>query len=221
MSEILVDDKRIEAAEGDNLLQTCLKNGVFIPNLCYMKSMDPAPASCRMCFVEIEGFKKPVTSCTQQVREGMVVRTDTEAVRRLQKTGFKLLMSTHHIDPKHCPAAKRCQLHRISKFLGVRLSPKPLERLQRDVEEVVDLGCFDHYPFRCIHCGRCIHVCRNKNGKPLLTFANRGFETIVGFFDPGGGDAENCPECGACEAVCPTAALLLKEQYKQKAAEGA
>ena len=96
--QLLVDNKKIEAQEGTTLLQACLDNDIYIPNLCYLPGMETPPASCRMCFVEIEGEHKPVTSCTVHVKEGMTVKTDTPDVRRLQRTALKLLLSVHHVD---------------------------------------------------------------------------------------------------------------------------
>ena len=55
MPKLLVDNKEIEVKEGTTLLQACLDNGIYIPNLCYLESINDPPASCRMCFVEIEG----------------------------------------------------------------------------------------------------------------------------------------------------------------------
>jgi predicted molibdopterin-dependent oxidoreductase YjgC len=69
---------------------------------------------------------------------------------------------------------------------------------------------FTYYPFRCVLCGRCIHVCRQRIGHNLLTFIRRGLDTRVALF--GGGDpaAVPCPHCGACATVCPTGALVPK-----------
>ena len=59
MVTFVVDDSEIQAEEGTQLLKACLDNGIYIPNLCYMEKIRPLPASCRMCFVQIEGQEKP------------------------------------------------------------------------------------------------------------------------------------------------------------------
>ena len=48
MIALQIDDKKIEVAEGTNLLETCLDNGIYIPNLCHLKGMQlpPPPAAC-------------------------------------------------------------------------------------------------------------------------------------------------------------------------------
>jgi len=215
MVKLIVDEKEIEAQEGKSVLQACLANGIFIPNICFMKTSRYPHASCRLCFVEIDSVDRPLTSCTETVRQGLVVRTHTPPVRRLQRMGFKLLMSTHHCDPKICPVKGRCQLIRIAKHLEVALKPDPLELLERDVDEQVDLAFFTYYPFRCVLCGKCVSICRRKNGHNLLTFAKRGFHTEIAFFASGDPADFPCRKCGACAAVCPTGALVPKAECSE------
>ena len=217
MVKLIVDEKEIKTEAGKSVLQACLEHGIFIPNLCFIKTRQHPHASCRLCFVEIDGFDRPVTSCTERVREGLQVRTDTPVVRRLQRTAFKLLMSGHPCDAKACPVKGGCQLIRIAKHLKVGLNPKPLEFIEREVDQEVDLIFFNYYPFRCVLCGKCVYVCREKNGHNLLTFAQRGFDTVIGFF--GGADPADlpCHTCLACATVCPTGALIPKPELIKEA----
>jgi predicted molibdopterin-dependent oxidoreductase YjgC len=217
MVKLIVDEREIEAEEGKSVLQVCLENGIFIPNLCFMKTRQHPHASCRLCFVEIDGLDRPVTSCTEKVRKGLAVRTDTPPVRRLQRMAFKLLMSAHHRDPKDCPVKGDCQLIRIAKHLKVALKPDPLDLLERDVDEEVDLTFFTYYPFRCVLCGKCVYICHRRNGHNLLTFANRGFDTVIALFATGDPAEFPCHRCGACAAVCPTGALVPKSKYTKAA----
>ena len=210
MIKILVDNKEIETEEGTSLLQACLDNGIYIPNLCHIKGMDNPPASCRMCFVEINGADMPVTSCTEKVRDGMVVKTDTPSVRRLQRTAFKLLMSAHYVDCAHCPANKKCELQRIAKFLKVGLKPKRLELFLKEIEIVKEHPSLDYYPNRCVLCGKCIYACRTQQGLPLLAFAKRGFRTEISFFGVKDASQLPCEKCLACVNICPVGAITLK-----------
>ena len=57
MITLRIDDQKIEVAEGTNLLNACLANGIYIPNLCYIEGIEHPPVSCRLCFVEIEGTR--------------------------------------------------------------------------------------------------------------------------------------------------------------------
>jgi NADH dehydrogenase/NADH:ubiquinone oxidoreductase subunit G len=218
MVALLVDDNRIEAEEGTTLLQACLDNGIYIPNLCYLNGMDNPPASCRMCFVAVEGEQQPVTSCTVHVKEGMVVKTDTPEVRRLQRTALKFLLSVHDVDCAHCPANKKCELQRIAKYLKVGLKPKDLERHLREPDREEGHPVLDYYPNRCVLCGKCIYVCKSKNGRPLLAFARRGFDTGITFYgEKASGDMDfSCESCLACTDVCPVGALALKDSPDEK-----
>lgn len=208
--EFLADNRTLRTEEGNNVLHACLENGIYIPNLCYVEGAKRPEASCRLCFVEIEGEKKPVPSCTLKVRQGMRVKTDTPAVRQLQRTAFQFLLTMHRIDCKTCPANKKCELQRIAKFLKIGLKPKSLEQRLKKTEKDVSHPIFDYYPNRCVLCGRCIHACRKEQGQALLTFAKRGIDTVISFY--GEEDVSKLPaeNCMACVRVCPVSAIMLK-----------
>ena len=65
------------------LVEAAKVAGIDIPVFCYHPKLEPVGV-CRMCMVEVEGMRKPVTACTLPVTDGMVVRTDTETVKTLQ-----------------------------------------------------------------------------------------------------------------------------------------
>jgi bidirectional [NiFe] hydrogenase diaphorase subunit len=210
MVHIQVDGKQIAAEEGISLLKACLANEVFIPNLCYMEGFDPAPASCRLCFVEIQGVANPVTACTVPVKAGLVVQTDTPAVRRLQRTALRLLLSVHDVDCKNCHANKRCALQDLAKFLNVRLKPRRYGLHLKETHIDTRHPCLDYYPNRCVLCGRCVAVCRAAHDHAALTFAKRGFATTVSFFGHAESFGFTSRPCRACVAVCPVGAMALK-----------
>ena len=210
MIKLLIDNKEIEAPEGSNLLQTCLDNEIYIPNLCYLKAMKNPPASCRMCFVEIMGEERPVASCTVQVTDGMVVSTDTPAVRQLQRAALQLLLSVHHVNCARCPANKKCELQHIAKFLKLGLKPKGLEPRLKEIEINRDHPCLEYYPNRCVLCGRCVFVCQRRHGRSFLAFAKRGLDTVISFYGEKGSPNLPCGECIDCVEVCPVGAITLK-----------
>ncbi len=211
MPKIRVDDKEIETKQGTTLLQACLDNDIYIPNLCFLESMENPSASCRMCFVEIQGERQPITSCTVAVEDDMVVKTDTPAVRQLQRTALRLLLSVHHVDCKHCPANKKCELQRIAKFLKVGLKPKKLERYLKETEVDQNHPFLNHYPNRCVLCGKCVHICRREHGQSVWTFADRGFDTVISAYGEGEASSQICEKCDVCVKICPVGALTLKD----------
>ena len=205
---ITVDEKPLEVEEGASLLQTCLDNGIYVPNLCHLPGVPAPQASCRLCFVEVAGMDQPVTACTLNVADQMVVRTDTPAVRRLQKTGLRLLLSVHAVDCKNCPANKNCVLQDLARFLKVGLKPKHLEHHLKSPAIDETHPHLAYYPNRCVLCGKCLQACRTANGSAMLAFAKRGFDTVISFYADPGEEKPACDTCRACVDICPVAALL-------------
>ncbi|CAB5090350.1 NAD-dependent formate dehydrogenase alpha subunit @ selenocysteine-containing [Olavius algarvensis associated proteobacterium Delta 3] len=212
MIKLTVDNTEIEAEPGANLLHTCLESGIYIPNLCHLKEMSPAPASCRLCFVEIEGMDPPVASCTIRIWGSMQIHTDTPAVRRLQKSALQLLLSVHDVDCKPCPANRKCALQDIAKFLKIGLKPKHLQKQLKETRVVEEHPCLDYYPNRCVLCGKCVYVCRQQHDLPMLAFAGRGFDTVVTAFGGAKKTRDACGLCLACSAICPVGALIPKAE---------
>ncbi len=207
VTTISVDGRNIQVEEGANLLGACLAHDITIPHLCWLEAALPAPASCRLCYVEIDGRGGPEPACCIAVEPGMVVRTDTEAVRRLQRSGLRLLLSVHRIACKGCPANRDCDLQRIAKFLDVGLNPGGLETLLKQPEiDPIHPG-LDYYPNRCVLCGKCVHVCRGLHRHPVLTFARRGFDTRIAAYLERTAIPVICEGCRACAEACPVAAL--------------
>ena len=211
---LVVDNRQIEAEEGSVLLHACLANEIYIPNLCWLEGMERPSASCRLCFVELEDEDKPVTSCTTKVREGMVVNTDTSSVRRLQRTAFRFLLSAHRVDCGPCPANKKCELQRIARFLKIGLKPGRLDQVLKvkDIEDTHPV--LDFYPNRCVLCGKCAFVCKREHGKPFLTFARRGVDTVISFFGEKEKATLPCGQCIACIEICPVCAITLKQRQE-------
>ena len=94
---IFIDGRDLSVPAGTSVLEAASKNGIRIPTLCFLKELDPR-ASCRMCVVEIEGARAFRHACATKVREGMVIHTDTEAVRESRKLTLELLLSNRAVD---------------------------------------------------------------------------------------------------------------------------
>ena len=160
--------------------------------------------------VAIGDDQNPVPACTVLAVAGMVVKTDTDEVRQLQRTALKLLLSVHDIDCRNCSANKQCELQNMARFLKIGLRAAPYETLLKEPAIDRTHPVLDYLPNRCVLCGKCIHVCGEENGSPWFTFARRGFDTVISAFGADGMDAA-CRGCRACVEICPVGALVVRQ----------
>ncbi len=211
---LTIDDKVVTAAEGEKLLWVALENDIYIPNLCAVKEKEHPSASCRLCFVEIEGENKPVPACNKAVYEGMVVKTRTPLVDRLVKTGFELLLSDHRLKCGECPANRACTLQKIARERGLKLKLKRLSPLDREpyIDESPSTYTFDRS--RCVLCQRCVWVDHHEAKVGAIGFARRGINRRVATFGEVQLADSPCIECGLCVEACPVGALFFKEKDK-------
>ena len=209
---LTIDGKKITAGEGENLLWVALDNGIYIPNLCTLRDNSEPSAACRLCFVEVEGKEQPVTACTETITEGMVVNTRGASALRLARNAFELIMASHPVDCAHCAANGLCDLQQIAHHLNIKLKSKRFKKLLRELP--IDDSCplFIYDPNKCVLCGRCIWVCRERLGIGMLGFAHRGFQRVVTTFGDEPFGNFKCQECGECVSVCPSGALVFKDK---------
>jgi formate dehydrogenase major subunit/NADH-quinone oxidoreductase subunit G len=208
---LTINGNKISAPKGEKLLWVALDNGIYIPNLCAIRDSSGPASACRLCFVEVDGKEQPVTACTEPVTEGMMVNTKGAEALRLARSAFELIMASHPVDCAHCASNGWCELQKIARHLGVSLKTKQLRKLLRELPVDNSHPLFNYDPNKCVLCGRCIWVCREKLGIGVLGFAHRGFQRVVTTF---GGDPlgkSRCQECGECVRVCPVGALAFKD----------
>lgn len=211
MISLIIDDKEVSAEPGEKILWVALREGIPIPHLCALQAEERAFGACRLCLVETEraGKREVVAACSEPVREGMKIFTSSDKIMHLRRMAFALIMSDHEIDCKNCAKRRDCELIRIAKLLGVKLSPAPLSSIYQPLTADDSHPLFVHDPKKCVKCGKCVITCE-RLGKSFLTFAHRGFEMRVSTFN-----AEPLSQVGdepplACIEVCPTGALFYK-----------
>jgi NADP-reducing hydrogenase subunit HndD len=208
MVNLTIDGKKVQAPKTATVLEAAHAGGVNVPTLCYHPELRPEGA-CRVCLVEVEGARSLVASCVYPVSEGMVVHTNTPAVREARKMVVELLLANHPQDCFTCQRNLNCELQSIASDLGIR--------------EVRFEGEKKGYPLdannpslvrdqnKCILCGRCIRACSERQGVHVYSFVNRGFNTTVSPAFELGLDQAPCTYCGQCASVCPTAAIVEKD----------
>lgn len=210
MINFTINGVNVKAEEGANLLWTALDNGFYIPHLCAIKGLTPPLAACRLCFVEIRGLANPVAACTRSVRDGMEVYLDTERVKRVRQTAFEFLLSNHHIDCANCAKNKNCELQNIASKLNLKLKTSRIPTIPRNLPADISHNLFYYDPNKCVLCGKCVWICQEK-GKGILSFAQRGLDTIVTTFTGMPLSETECNSCLACVAICPVGSLVARQ----------
>lgn len=207
---ITIDGKILSAPEGEKILWVALANGIYIPNLCAIHEAADPYAGCRLCFVEVKGLDAPVTACTEPVSEGMVINTKGPQARRLARTSLELLLSNHPVDCAHCAKNKTCELQKIAVHLKIKIKTDRFKKLERISPIDSSNPIFYYDPNKCVLCGRCVWVCRDKLNIGVLGFAQRGINRVVTTFENKPIAETNCKGCGDCASVCPVGSLVFK-----------
>ncbi|SET12654.1 NADH-dependent [FeFe] hydrogenase, group A6 [Anaerobranca gottschalkii] len=206
---VTINDKKVTVPREYTILNAAVEAGVKIPTLCHLDLHDlkmvNRTASCRVCMVEVEGSPKLAPACATPVNDGMVIRTDTLKAITARRLSVELLLSNHPTDCLICQKNLQCELQALAHQLGVREIHYSGEttRYHLDTSSKALIKNQD----KCILCRRCETACNLVQTCGILSALNRGFKTVVGpaFNLP---MAEtSCTYCGACVAVCPTAAL--------------
>ena len=208
MVNITIDGQKVQVPKTSTVLEAALSLGIKIPTLCYHPELR-VEGACRVCVVEVQGARTLVASCVYPVNEGMVVTTNTPAVREARKLVVELLLANHPSDCLACQRNLNCELQNIASDLGIREVRFDGEKKCLPLDNSNPSLVRDQN--KCILCGRCIRACSERQGVHVYTFANRGFDTtVVPAFDQGL-DEVNCTYCGQCAAVCPTGAIVEKD----------
>ena len=203
-----IDDVDVTVPDGTTVFEAARSVGIDIPHLCYDPELGlPPTSSCRLCVVEVEGAKAPVASCSHPAAPGMVVHTDTEALREDRRIVIDLLLSDHPHDCLTCEKNGDCALQDYAYELGVKEPEFAGEAVH--VEPVQDGPAIVYDRSKCILCGRCVEVCHNVQVNGAIDFLERGFDTYVGLPPGLPRDQSDCVECGNCIDVCPTGALAF------------
>jgi formate dehydrogenase major subunit len=207
---LTIDGAAVTVPEGTSIMRAAMELGTKIPKLCATDMLD-AFGSCRLCLVEIEGRPGTPASCTTPVANGMVVRTQTDRLKRLRKGVMELYISDHPLDCLTCSANGDCELQDMAGAVGLREVRYGYDGAKHPNPGLDESNpYFTYEPGKCIVCSRCVRACEEVQGTFALTIAGRGFGSVV---SPGMEESffsSECVSCGACVQACPTATLNEK-----------
>ena len=207
--KITINNREVEAYEGQTVLEAAKNNGIHIPTLCYLKDVTGTGA-CRVCQVEVEGAKTLCAACVYPVRDGMVIKTNSQRALDARRRVVELIVSNHSKDCLSCIRNTNCELQRLCQELGVREDAFAGEKSEPTFD-TVSPGIVRNTS-KCVLCGRCVETCMKVQGLGVLGYMNRGFKTKVAPIYDKSFDDVNCMQCGQCMNVCPVGALHEKEE---------
>lgn len=207
--KITINNREVEAYEGQTVLEAAKNNGIHIPTLCYLKDVTGTGA-CRVCQVEVEGAKTLCAACVYPVRDGMVIKTNSQRALDARRRVVELIVSNHSKDCLSCIRNTNCELQRLCQELGVREDAFAGEKSE-PIFDTVSPGIVRNTS-KCVLCGRCVETCMKVQGLGVLGYMNRGFKTKVAPIYDKSFDDVNCMQCGQCINVCPVGALHEKEE---------
>jgi NADH-quinone oxidoreductase subunit G len=199
-----IDGQEISVPEGTLVIRAAEALGIEIPRFCDHPLLDPVGA-CRQCIVEVEGQKKPVTSCTTPVTEGMEVRTQltSDMAREAQEGMLEFLLINHPLDCPVCDRGGECPLQDQALAWGPGesryIDPK---RVYRKPIALSTLVALDRE--RCVLCTRCTRFCDQVSGERFIELFDRGPAEQVAI---AAGEDFRSPFSGNTVQICPVGAL--------------
>ncbi len=208
MGIMFIDGQRVEFTNEKNILDLIRKAGVELPTFCYYSELSTYGA-CRMCVVE-DKWGSILASCSEPPKDEMVVYTNTPKLQKHRKMILELLLASHCRDCTTCEKSGKCKLQELAARFGIKRV-----RFENDMAELpIDDSSTSivRNPNKCILCGDCVRMCSEIQGMGILDFAHRGSKMqVMPAFDRKIKDT-GCVNCGQCTAVCPTGALVVKDE---------
>lgn len=197
-----IDGKAASAPKGTTVYKAARQNGIEIPIFCYHDRMPPFGA-CRVCLVEVEKMPKLQTSCTLEVAEGMVIRTQSQMAVEGREQILEFLLINHPLDCPICDRGGECPLQEHVFNHGPGLSRFFEDK--RRFKKHLPLGpvlMLDRE--RCIVCARCTRFSDLVAGDHALEMKERSYKTEVGTPDNGPALSKFI---GNTIMICPVGAL--------------
>lgn len=200
-----LDDKTITVPKGTTLLEAARENGIDIPTICHHAATKPE-GLCRLCVVEVEGWRLLQPACIVECPNDAVVHTNSERVKAARRTILELLNSAVNLSD-----APEIQAYMDEYGCDRRRFPEAKKRAH---------PLLDDNPFyvrdysKCLLCWRCVQVCAEDAQYAFaLTMGGRSFETHIATFYGQPMPATTCVFCGQCLGVCPTNAIQPKVEW--------
>lgn len=212
MPKITIDGIELDVDDGINVIQAAAVAGIEIPHFCYHPSLSVV-AQCRQCLVEVEGVPKVLPACNTTVRDGLVVKTDTEKAFEARKAAVEFTLINHPLDCPICDKGGECPLQMTTFDHGPGYSRVggPENKKVRQKSYLSDRIMYDAN--RCIMCTRCVRFTDEVTKTHELGTTGRGFRKKISVFP---GKTLDNELAGNVIDICPVGALLPKDTLHEE-----
>ena len=214
MAKLTIDGKEIEVPDGTRLFDACTEaRGETLPHVCYHPDVSIAGV-CRLCQVEVEGMPKLSIACNTVVREGMVVHTRSEKVRKAAQQVLEMHLINHPVDCPICDQAGECGLQ--DQYMNYGLYDSEVEKADKvNKQKVQVIGPYVILDKeRCVLCSRCVRFCDEVTGTGELGIFNRGDRAEIGVAP--GVELDNNYSLNTVD-ICPVGALTSRDfRFKKR-----
>jgi len=208
---IMIDDIPVEINGEKNLLSLIRKAGIELPTFCYHSELSVYGA-CRMCMVEDKKGRMQA-ACSTPPREGMEIYTNTPRLRRYRKMILELLLSNHCRGCTTCEKNGECRLQELAQRFGI--DRVRFENTASTPRLDTSSPCIERDASKCILCGDCVRMCSEVQNVGAIDFLFRGSKMVVGTTFNVPIAETKCVGCGQCSAVCPTGAIVIKNDTEK------
>lgn len=210
--KITINKKVYNVPSKMTILEACSANGIYVPTLCHYPNLPPT-GRCGVCLVQVEGRDPPlVQSCKTNVRDGMVITTNSPEIVYQQRIALKEFLGNKEIDS----FSQSSEIEDLIKYIK---SPHTMNGTNTDSDDGTNNITNGEYSIvrnqdLCVLCTRCVRACSNIQNMNILEIDTDHPLQPITFEGNLPIQETDCISCGQCTVVCPTGAVAERSDIE-------